>query len=365
VIKGSKRFTKGLHSLEERIGCTIVHPKEVGNSQANGICENFNVSWLDKCSRELATYQNPKIMDELTFKRVKKLTSEMVKAEKAGDLVLRDAKRKEAERMGKGLVFETFEQAIAWINTTCEVYNDQPHSSLKKITEPETGKRRHQTPREALAEHVANGWEPVAVEEDTLIDLFKPHTVCKVTRETVTPYGGMRYKNDGVLGHYNGKEVVVVYDIHDYQTVQVKDLKGELICEAQFVSATGYRPQTAYEAAEQRRGKAQLAANERKKQKIIERRPMAGPEEEGTVIEYDFGLVIPPQAPREELVRVAWEDAAPLPKVQEISVMEMMAAARSEQPIDTPEPVYADMLMWMAGLGEKPGEVDVGKEAAQ
>jgi putative transposase len=28
--------------------CTIVHPKEVGNSQANGICENFNTSYLQK-----------------------------------------------------------------------------------------------------------------------------------------------------------------------------------------------------------------------------------------------------------------------------------------------------------------------------
>lgn len=78
IVRGSDRFTKDpVRSIEERVGCTIVHPKEVGNSQANGICENFNVSYLDKRSRELATYQASD-MDTLTFKRVKKLTAAMV-----------------------------------------------------------------------------------------------------------------------------------------------------------------------------------------------------------------------------------------------------------------------------------------------
>lgn len=100
VIKNSPRFTTDpMVALSERAGFTTkILPKEVGNSQANGICENFN-TWLDKQSRELATYQG-KGMDSLSLKRVK-LTEKMVKASNAGDLVERDRLKKEAERMAR------------------------------------------------------------------------------------------------------------------------------------------------------------------------------------------------------------------------------------------------------------------------
>jgi putative transposase len=267
IVKGSDRFTKAAHSLEERIGCTIVHPKEVGNSQANGICENFNSSWLDKQSRALATYQNPKQMDELSFKRVKKLTSAMVKAAESGDVVTAEQKHAEAERMGKGRVLRSHQEAIDWLNGIVEAFNDRPHRSLKKVR-GEDGKLRHQTPREALAEHVANGWEPVAVDEDELIDLFRPLARVKVQRETVTPYGGMRYRNPDVLGHWNDKLVIVSYDIHDWRQVWVKTEAGEPICTAEFVAATGYRAQSARDAAEEKRAKAQIRSLENKIKRV-------------------------------------------------------------------------------------------------
>lgn len=266
IVKGSDRFTKAAHSLEERIGCTIVHPVEVGNSQANGICENFNTSWLDKQSRALATYQGSG-MDTLSFRRVKKLTAAMVKAEKAGNQEEALKLHAEAEHRGKGRVFRSHQEAIDWITTTVAEYNDRPHRSLKKVFD-DTGKSRNQTPREALTEHIANGWEPVAASEDSLIDLFRPHKPVTVTRETVSPYGGMRYRNPEVLGHWNGKKVIVAYDIHDWRTVWVKTLQGELICEAEFVEATGYRAQSAHEAAEEKRAKAQLKLLEKKGQAV-------------------------------------------------------------------------------------------------
>jgi len=215
------------------------------------------------------------------------------------------------------------------------------------------------------------------VDSYTLIEMFRPVTQCRVTRETVTPYGGMRYQNPEVLGHWNGKTVTVYYDIHDYQTVWVKDDQGELICEAQFVSATGYRPQTAYDAAEAKRGRAQLAAAERKKQRILERRPMAALEQDtGNVIEgissvvneYSLqdemrSVVQPLRRQREELIDLDMYDLSAVERQgqrpQEQSVAEMMAAAVVAAAEGTPakdaaEPVYADMLMWMAGLAGNP-----------
>jgi len=350
IIKGSARFTQAAQSLEARIGCTIVHPQEVGNSQANGICENFNMSWLDKRSRELATYQNPKQMDELSFKRVQKLTAAKVRAESTGDLALAAQKKQEAQRMGRGLVFDSPDQAREWILRVCEEYNDRPHRSLPKVSDPASGKRRHQTPREALAEHVANGWEPVAVDGDTLIDLFRPHAVVKVTRETVTPYGGMRYRNPDVLGHWNGKDVVVAYDIHDYRMVWVKDLHGAPICEAAFVHATGYRAQTAYEAAEEKRAKVQIRSHENKIKKIEATRMG------GAVIEAERVKTI---ADFLDLDAVEARFAAK--PVREKTLLDFLPETPAEK---EPESSYMDTVLWLRGEGKKPGSDETPKEVA-
>lgn len=346
IVRGSARFTKDpVRSIEERVGCTIVHPKEVGNSQANGICENFNVSYLDKRSRELATYQAAD-MDTLTFKRVKKLTADMVKAANAGDLALRDQKKREAERMGKGLVFTSHAEAVEWINRVCAEYNDRPHRALKKIRCPQNGKMRHQTPAEALAEHRANGWEPVLMgatqeaHEAFLIDTFRPRAVCKVTRETVSPYGGMRFRNPDVLGHWNGKEVVVVYDIHEWQTVRVEDMKGALICVAEFVAATGYRAVTAYEDAEEKRARAQIRRREKQIEQIEARNPAAAID-----------------APVKTIADFIDINAVPVP-VRELTAADFMQEKKEEK-----ESSYSDTVMWLYGNGEQ--EVPKGDVAAR
>lgn len=338
VVKGAERFTKAMHSLEERLGFTWIHPKEVGNSQANGIAENFNTSWLDKCSRELATYQNKNSMDDLTFKRVKKLTAAMVKAANAGDEALRLAKKNEAARMGKGLVFESRDQAVAWINQVFVAFNDRPHRSLKKISDPATGKKRNQTPREALAEHRANGWEPVELDETELIDAFRPHVMVKVTRETVSPYGGMRYRNPDVLGHWNGKQVVVAYDIQDYSQVWVKDHKGALICVAQFVEATRYGAQTAQESGDEKRVKATLRRIEKKRETVLARNP-------GVVIEHQGDGLTPfvfdPTPAAADLIEIQY-DAQPEPE---------------------PETSYMDTVMMLYGdKGEEGRDGEHGPE---
>lgn len=293
VVRGSARFTKDpVRSLEEIIGCTVVHPKEVGNSQANGICENFNSSWLDARAKELATYQHES-MDKLSFKRVKKITADMVKAANKGDLIARDAARRDLMRHGKGLIFDTHQQAVEWINQVMDEFNDKPHRSLPKIRCSESGRMRHQTPREAVQQHIEQGWQPTwmggsrEAQNVLIIDAFRPKVIKTVNRETVSPYGGMRYRHDD-LGHWNGKEVVVSYDIHDYEHVWVSDKKGELICIAEFVAATGYRAMSAYEDALEKRAKAQIRLRERQIEKIQARTPglVIEAEKPATIIDF-------------------------------------------------------------------------------
>ena len=211
-------------------------------------------------------------MDSLSLKRVKKITEKMVKAANSGDLAERDRLKRQAERTGKGLVFGSYAEAVEWILDVHARWNDKPHRSLPKVTDPETGKRRHQTPREAMQEHINAGWQPVALEDDQIIDLFRPHVSCKVTRECISPVGnGQRYKCDG-LGAWNGQHVMASIDPMDWRQVIVKTLEGEMIGVADLVTATGYRAKTHYEIAEEKRGKAQLRLNGQKNKHIINTR---------------------------------------------------------------------------------------------
>ncbi|MDP1896793.1 MAG: Mu transposase C-terminal domain-containing protein [Sulfurimicrobium sp.] len=250
IIKGSERF----QFIADHAGFTVVHPVEVGNSQANGIAENGNKD-LDRACRDLATYQ-AKGMDSLTLKRVKKITADMVKAADAGDVELRDKKKKEAEKVGKGIVFVSYQEFVDWINGVVDKLNDRPHPALPKIRDDATGKLRHQTPREAMQAHLDSGWEPHMLAEHHMIDLFHTRVQVKVTRGGVIPYGKMRY-TDPLLLHWNGREVVVAYDKMEWKKVWIYELDGSEICEAEFSHATPYRAQTAYENGEEKRANAQ------------------------------------------------------------------------------------------------------------
>ena len=275
IVKHNDKWKR----FSDRVGFTTVHPQTVGNSQANGIAENFN-TWMDKESRELATYQ-AKNMDSLSLKRVKKLTAKAVRAQKAGDHDGYAQALLEAERMGKGRVFRSHQEACEWIEARRQKWNAKPHRSLPKIRDAETGSLRHQSPNEALQQARDAGWEPVAIEEDMLITLCRPHMQTTVRREAVSPYGGMRYHHE-CLGDWNGKDVVVVYDLMDWRQVWVKTLQGEPICVAAFSEATGYRTQSAKDAAAEKRAMAQIKRRERQIDTILERAGMDAIEGEST-----------------------------------------------------------------------------------
>lgn len=357
IVKNSERFkTNPATALADRAGFTIVHPVEVGNSQANGIAENFN-TWLDRESRELATYQNPKRMDELSFKRVKKITAAMVKAAARGDVAEMQARKHEAERMGKGLVLTSYEQTLSWLEDKRQKWNDKPHRSLPKVRDPATGKLRNKTPREALMEHIGAGWEPalpdledVALEQH-LTDLFRPHMQTKVARGTVSPYGGMRYRHTD-LDAWLGKDVVVAYDIMDWRHVWVKTLKGEPICCAEFVEATGYRTLSAQEDADEKRALARIKAKERAIQKDRDSVPGALLEHrEAVVVEQTIADFLPVEPVRREPER-------------ELGLLDFLPAKAEAEP----ESTYMDTVLMLYGTGEsseKNEEGDTpGKEVA-
>jgi putative transposase len=247
-------------SLQARLGMTVVHPKMLakgkGNSQANGLIENLH-AWYDREARELATYQG-KGMDGLTLKRVKRITAKMAKSR---DLVERDTLKREAERAGKGVVFESFEAAHAWFMGKIEKRRDTPSRGLPKLRDPQTGKLRHQTPREALEQARSEGWEPIVMTDAEIADAFRPHVKKTVKRGGVWAYTGHRYDH-AELEDWNNKEVMVAIDLHDWRTVWIKTLDGRLIVEAALVEARSPRPMSMYEMAQTKRRESQIKRRE-------------------------------------------------------------------------------------------------------
>lgn len=341
VVKNSGRFkTDPTISLADRVGFSIVHPQTVGNSQANGIAENFN-TWLDRESRELATYQG-KDMDGLTLKRVKKLTAKAVRELKGGNHEGYADALEEAELMGKGYVLRSHEEACAWLEDRRQKWNAKPHRSLPRISDPKTGKKRHMSPNDALKAEMDKGWRPELLSEEYLVMLFRPHVKVTVRREAVSPYGGMRYHEPG-LGDWNGKEVVVAYDIMDWRHVWVKTIEGALICVADFQEAPGYRTQTALEAAEEKRALSQIRHRERQIDAIRER---VGLE----VIDMPPALSAPPI----DLIHtISDADFAEMearrPQAETLPDLLEMAndAPATEEPMPAPRD-FMDMVMWLA-----------------
>jgi putative transposase len=278
IVKNNKKFSGDpILSLSDLVGFTIVHPKAVGNAHANGIAENWH-SWIDKEARVLSTYQ-AKNMDSLSLRRTQKLTAKLVKARAAGDLDAIADLSKDIAKTSPGLLFETHEQAVEWLEGIRVKWNNKPHSSLKKIKDPATGRQRHQTPQDCLNEFVANGWQAIRIDESQLIDLFRPRKKIKVRLGVVKPYGDMRFRHPD-LDHWEGQEVVVAFDIMDYRQVWVSDLKGAAICTAPVDEACRYRSQTAAEAATEKRATAQIRSLEKK---IITVEQRAGLDEKDTL----------------------------------------------------------------------------------
>ncbi|MCX7067312.1 MAG: Mu transposase C-terminal domain-containing protein [Methylococcales bacterium] len=291
IVKNNAKFSGNpLLSISDRAGLTIVHPQTVGNAPANGISENFHAQ-LDRWSRELATYQargtaNDKGMDSSSLRRVQKLTAALVKAESTGDKLKVDELRREIAKTGKGILFESYQDAVDWLDTKRVTFNNTPHSALDKITDPITGKKRHQTPQECLDAFKANGWTPYYIDEAEIIDLFRPRVIQKVRAHVVKPYHkDVRFYHRD-LAHYEGKEVLVSYDIMDYTQVWVYDLQGSLIVVAPHCADVMYRSLTAAEASKATRDLAKVKRLELK---------IDGIQAESVgVLDYIEGELVPP-----------------------------------------------------------------------
>ena len=128
-------------------------------------------------------------------------------------------------------MFDSFAHAHDWINAKVDKFNNSPHSELPRVTDAETGKRRHQTPAEAKAEAIAAGFEPVRLDESTLIDLFRIH----VKRKEI--------QIEAIQARMDPDRMPVEARSLEMQSGQVLDFGQRLVREALTVPAqSGFAP---------------------------------------------------------------------------------------------------------------------------
>ncbi len=268
AVKNDRVEFDPVASIAARRAIEIVH-NIPGNSQANGIAESFN-RYLQERAKELATYKGDG-QDSKTQIRIHKITNKLTKAASAADAAEFDRLRAEAAKVGCGVVFSCWADAVAWVVRVVAEFNDMPHRSLPKIADPETGKRRHMTPNERLAEFVADGWERKPLSGEELVDAFRVHEVKRVTRGCVQIMG-QRYHH-AELDHHNGEDVLVAYDIEDGSQVYIKNMAGVPMYTASFYESRGYRMQSFAEIALNKRVDKQLERLDTKKVAIEAQRP--------------------------------------------------------------------------------------------
>lgn len=186
-----------------RLGITMEHSRPY-NSQARGIIERAHRTILVEVARRLPTYIG-----------------------QAMDPEARKIAFKSTRKDGRGLV--RWPDLLAHIQAQVDEYNNQPHRSLPRMTDPATGTRRHQTPHEAWVAAVEGGAEIVMPEHTE--DLFRPQVTRTVRRGEISLFGNLYFSVD--LEEWHGQAVRVAYDVHDAGRVWVSDPEGRIICVAE------------------------------------------------------------------------------------------------------------------------------------
>lgn len=216
----------------DRLGMTITHSLPY-NSQARGVEERSHKSIWVRSAKELPTYMGAD-MDRQAKQKAFKITRADIKA------------------VGTSRLLMSWQDFLKHAQDAVEKYNNRPHRSLPKISDPATGKRRHQTPSEAWDAALAEGWAPTLVTTSEAEDLFRPYVYATVIRGEIRLNNNLYFSHE--LKEWHGEKVRVGYDLHDGQRVWVRDNEGRLICVAEFeANKRGYFPKSALDNAADKR----------------------------------------------------------------------------------------------------------------
>lgn len=209
------------------------------NSQARGVIERSHRSIWVRAAKTLPTFMGAD-MDKEARQKAFKIT------------------RKQIKEQGVSVLLISWENFQRLADQAVADYNDRPHRGLPKVRDEQTGAMRHQTPNEAWALAIGEGWEPTPVAPEEADDLFRPYQVRKVSRGEINLFGNTYFSQ--TLADYHGELVRAGYDIHDASRVWVRDRNDRLVCIAEFEgNKSSYFPISAVEDAAARRAKGRQA----------------------------------------------------------------------------------------------------------
>ena len=229
--------------LMGRLGITKSHALPY-NSQGKGRIERPNATVWDVLAKRLPTYIGED-MDKEAGQKIHKIT------------------RRELKEFGTSRHLPSWEEFVRLCQERVAEYNAQPHRSLPKFQDPETGRMRHMSPDECWAAHASNGFEPVPVDAEEADDLFRPYEIRTARRAQVQWNGNLYF--DEALEAYHEEKVMVGYDYHQADKVWVREFDlesgqpGRLICVARFgANSARYVPKSFEQDAIETRAKGRL-----------------------------------------------------------------------------------------------------------
>lgn len=235
--------------LMGRLGITKMHAAPYG-SQAKGRIERPNLTIWDVLAKRLPTYIGAD-MDKEAGQKVHKIT------------------RRELAEFGESRHLPSWEEFVTLCEERVAEYNAKPHRGLPKFRDPATGRERHMSPNECWETHVANGFEPVAIDVNEADDLFRPYEI-RTCRRAQVQWNTNFYFHQKLERHHE-EEVMVGYDYHQARKVWVREFDrdsgqpGRLICVADFMgNAERYVPLSYEQKALEKRAKGRLRRLERK-----------------------------------------------------------------------------------------------------
>lgn len=133
------------------------------------------------------------------------------------------------------------------------------HSSLPKIVDSKTGRKRHMTPAERWQQYLDQGWRPEILPEEELISLKRPR-IEKQTRNNEVSIGtNIYFDRSKNLEHYHGMLMIVEYDVHDASRVWVYDHNERLVAIPEWnANKKAFFPVSMKEQALEKRGKGRM-----------------------------------------------------------------------------------------------------------
>ena len=249
-----------LTGIVSRLGCThdLTRPR---NAQAKGNVERFQKLWI-KVAKRQDTFGGREMDREARLAAFK-------------------TTRREIALFGASRLLPAWADFVWAVEDEIAEYNDRPHRGLPQLRDPVTGRRRHASPNEAWAAHVAQGFQAIVPEAAELEDLFRPYEIRRVARCLVSVNTNSYFSN--ALEHWHGRDVIVGYDIADGSRVWVREIDevdgervpGKLICVAAFEgNRVDYVPTTKLQRAEELRFKGRMRRVQDKIEEIeAEHRP--------------------------------------------------------------------------------------------